>query len=213
MFRSMFLMAVFSLLSLNVLRAQDYSNRGLMQIKNQSESLRLNWLNAFDKAIGTSRFAGLQPLRKENEQFIDEQLSALRRIYAQGDARALLKAVTNYLQIEKQFVLNAMIPAESIKEAAEEEIEKINQQISDFNQKERVFLIEIENALAMEGENLGAQAEIDPEMNEDEDSSYEAPQAAPSGRKMKKSGKGNLPHEKADRKNRKKNKPEESEDE
>src|SRR5690606_25637134 len=181
--------------------AQDYSNRGLMEIKNQSEALRLNWLTAFDKAVASNRFAELQPLRRENEQFIENNLSALRRIYAQGDARALLKAVTNYLQIEKQFVLNAMIPAETINSPDGEEVEKINQQISDFNQKEKVFLIEIENALAMEGENLGAPAPVDPEMNEEEDLNFEAPQA-PSGKRMKRAGSGNLPHEKAGNKKR-----------
>lgn len=150
----------------------DYSNRGLMDIKEQSESLHNAWNKAFDDAVTAKNFAQLVGLRKENELYLDHHLSAMRRMYAEGDGRATLQSVSNYLQIERQFVRDAMVPAESLTAANQEGIDKIYQKITDFGEKEKVFLVEINNALVTEGENAqpaGAPAQIDPEMNVDEE--------------------------------------------
>src|SRR5690349_12073555 len=108
----------------------DYSNRGLLDIKEQSESLHNALSKAFDEAVTAKNFAQLAGLRKENELYLDHHISAMRRMYAEGDGRATLQSVSNYLQIERQFVRDAMVPAESLTAANQDGIDKIYQKIT-----------------------------------------------------------------------------------
>ncbi|HTM67039.1 MAG TPA: hypothetical protein VL093_12000 [Flavipsychrobacter sp.] len=150
-------------------RAQDYSNKGLMDIKEKVEANRVTWNKAFDDASAAKNFSALRPLREADERYVDEQISALRRLYAEGDGRALLSAVNNYLRIQKQFVRDIMLPAESI-EGNETDIATINEKISSFGEKEKIFLVEINNALRTEGPEAGPStpAKVDEEMEEED---------------------------------------------
>jgi len=195
--------------------AQDLSNQGLMDIKDHSETLRTSWMKAFDDAVQSKNFSSLTALRQENETYIDNNLGAMRRLTAEGDGRGLLTAVGNYLQIERQFVKDVMIPAESLTASNQEGIDKTYRKINDFGDKERAFLIDINNALATERTDAGpaSPAAQEPEMDADE--AYEEPKGSVvEGRHRK--GKGKLPHEQAKDERRKKGKKqtdEESDDE
>jgi hypothetical protein len=177
-------------------RAQDYSNKGLMDIKEKVEANRVTWNKAFDDASAAKNFAALRPLREADERYVDEQISALRRLYAEGDGRALLSAINNYLRIQKQFIRDIMLPAESI-EGNDADIATINEKISSFGEKEKIFLVEINNALRTEGAEAGPStpAKVDEEM--EEDNLFEEPHGSViEGRETRKE-KRRLPHEKA----------------
>lgn len=192
---------------------QDYSNRGLMEIKEKSESLRINWIKAFDDAVQSKNFPSLQPIRKENEVFLDKHMSMMRRLYAEGDGRALLSAVSNYMQIERQFVKDVMVPAESLAPGDQEGIDRIYQKIDDFGQKERAFLIDINNALRTEKMDAVAEGSgAPPEIQDEEDEPFEPQGSVIEGRKNRKKSKL-LPHEQeGSKKNKKKRKAMEDED-
>lgn len=210
MLRLMLLTAIFHISSLLAVNAQDYSNRGLMEIKEHSETARMEWIKAFDEAVQSKNFANLATLRQANEQYLDQHLSAIRRLYAEGDARALLTAVNNYLRIESQFVKDVMITAESLTGNSQEGINKIYQKITDFGQKEKMFLIDINNALLTEPVNAGPPTSVDSEMNTEEE--YEEPRGSViEERKLKRKSK--LPHEKKDNGKNRKNDRDEDEDE
>lgn len=132
-------------------QAQDYTNRGLLQIKELSEKARLDWNKSFDDGIQNKNLAALKTQRQMLELFLDQQLANMKQLMAQGDERALLTTIANYFQIEKQYVKNVMIPAESIKPTDAEAVARVNQQMIDFGQKEKYFLLEINNALATSG--------------------------------------------------------------
>jgi hypothetical protein len=187
-----FVMGIFAFVAV---RAQDYSNKGLMDIKEKVEANRVAWNKAFDDASVAKNFSSLRPLREADERYIDEQISGLRRLYAEGDGRALLSAVNNYLRIQKQFVKDIMVPAEAI-EGSEADIATINEKINSFGEKEKIFLVEINNALRIEGAEAGpaAPAKTDEEM-EEEDMFQEPHGSVIEGRESRKS-KGRLPHEK-----------------
>ena len=181
--------------------AQDYSNRGLMDIKERSEALRMDWIKAFEAATQTKNFTSLAGIRQENEDFLERQISAIRRLYSEGDARALLTAVSNYLQIEKQFVKDVMLPAESIGANDQDEIEKVNQRIEDFGSKEKIFLVEINNALLIEGEKAGPAGASQSDLEMDEQDEFQEPHGSVvEGRHQRRTGK--LPHEMEQEKHR-----------
>jgi hypothetical protein len=185
---------VIGLFAFIAVRAQDYSNKGLMDIKEKVEANRVVWNKAFDDASAAKNFAALRPLREADEQYIDQQISALRRLYAEGDGRALLNAINNYLQIQKQFIKDIMVPAESIA-GNEADIATINEKISSFGEKEKIFLVEINNALRMEGPEAGPStpAKVDEEMEED---MFDEPHGSViEGREARKERR-RLPHEK-----------------
>ncbi len=133
--------------------AQDYTNRGLLQIKEQSETARLNWNKAFDEAVQNKNLALLIPQRHLLERFLDMHIANMKQIMAQGDERGLLTTIANYLQIEKQYLKNVMVPAEAVKPTDAEAIARVNQQTIEFGQKEKFFLLEINNAIATSGED------------------------------------------------------------
>ncbi len=174
--------------------AQDYSNRGLMDIKDQSELLRMNWVKAFEDAIRSHNFAALPALRKENEQYLDKHLAVLGRMYAEGDGRALLTAVRNYMQIERQFVRDAMVSAEAIDGNSQEAIDRVYRKINEFGEKEKMFLVDINNAIATEGLNAGGDAGAPADEGISDDEEFEQPHGSvveeTSPRRR-----GRLPHE------------------
>jgi len=161
--------------------SQDYSNRGLMDIRDEAEARRVEWTRAFEEAVQRKSYAGLASPRQSSESFIELQLSQLRRLYGQGDARGLLTAIINYLTIEKQFVKDVMRPAEAIKPEDQETIDKINQKIADFGEKEKPFLIEINNALMSERDDIAPQQEVKTPDNDPE----EEPKEGTPGEKTK----------------------------
>lgn len=195
MTRLPFLLTIFLVCMAFALRAQDYSNRGLMEIKDKSEGLRMAWIKAFDEAVQRNNFAVLQPIRQENESFLDKHMSVIRRLYAEGDGRALLSAVNNYMRIERQFVRDVMVPAEAFTANSREGIDRTYQKIDDFGQKEKVFLIDINNAVRSErmdegGEGGAAQLQ----MQQQEEDAFDEPKGSVlEGRPSRKKGK--LPHQ------------------
>jgi hypothetical protein len=191
---SSFLLLAFCCL-LTTARAQDYSNRGLLEIKERSEALRLSWIKAFDEAVQSKNFSSLQALRKENEGYLDQHMSMIRRLYAEGDGRALLSAVNNYMQIERQFVRDVMVPVEAFTASSQEGVNRTYQKIDDFGQKEKVFLIDINNAIRSESMDEGAQGSAAPQqVQQQEEDTIEEPQGSIiEGRPARKKGK--LPHE------------------
>lgn len=195
MTRVPFLLTICLVCMVFVLRAQDYSNRGLMEIKDKSEALRMAWIKAFDEAVQRNNFAALQPIRQENESFLDKHMSVIRRLYAEGDGRALLSAVNNYMRIERQFVSDVMVPAEAFTANSREGIDRTYQKIDDFGQKEKVFLIDINNAVRSErmdegGEGSAAQLQ----MQQQEEDAFDEPKGSVlEGRPSRKKGK--LPHQ------------------
>jgi len=197
-----------------IARGQDYSNRGLIDIKEKSESLRINWIKAFDDAVQSKNFTSLRPIREENEAFLDKHMSMFRRLYADGDGRALLSAVNNYMQIERQFVKDVMVPAESLTPANQEGIDRIYQKIDDFGQKEKVFLIDINNALRTERMDAGPEGSGAPqEIQDEEEDRFEPQGSVVEGKPIRKKSKP-LPHEQeGQKKNKKKRKALEDEDE
>ena len=52
--------------------AQDYSNRGLMQIKELADNARLNWNKAFDDAAQTKNMVALPAQRQQLERFLSD---------------------------------------------------------------------------------------------------------------------------------------------
>lgn len=148
--------------------AQDYSNQGLIHIKEQSEEGRLDWDKAFDAAVASNNFSALAAIRQANEKYLDDHLSGMRRLYAEGDGRALLSAVNNYLQIERQFVKDVMIPAESLKPNDKDGVAGIYQKITEYSQKEKMFVIDISNAIqTLPPPSAESPATLDSEMNID----------------------------------------------
>ncbi len=174
--------------------AQDFSRDGLMQIKEHAETMRESWITAFDQSVQVKDLKALTPLRQQNEEFLDKYISSLRRQYASGDVRPLMTAVTNYLQISRQFVKDIMEDAETLNPSDEAGIEAIQQRIADFGQKERIFLVEINNALLSEPAPTGIAIQAEEQLMESEEDSFDEPQGSViEGRRR--SSKGRLPHE------------------
>ncbi|MBS1588438.1 MAG: hypothetical protein JST52_02370 [Bacteroidetes bacterium] len=182
--------------------AQDLSNKGLMSIIDQSDAQRVNWMKLFDEAIAAKSLTALNPTRIQYESFLDKNLSSIRRLYAEGDGRALLTAVSNYLQIERQFVKDVMAPAESISPANQEDVDKVYKKINDFGQKEKSFLIDINNALATEGMEEGNPAAVSKEQELNADDAYEDSKGSIIEERQQKR-RGKLPHEQSKRKSNK----------
>lgn len=207
--------------------AQEYmSNAHLMAVKEQSEGQRLAWNKLFDEAVATNKFNQLPLARQQYEQYLEQIGQRLRRLLAEGDGRALLTAVNNYVTIQKQFARDIMRPAEEVTAEKTEDIARINQKITEFSQKERVFLIEIDNAIVSSPE---PPPPVDPAMNVDDSEEEEA--AEDSGKKKSRrnersensrpkrektrsddSNRKKLPHEIADEKPKRKKKQEEEEE-
>lgn len=196
------------------------SNNDLMVVKEESEARRLQWNNQFENALKAGNLSILPEARTRFEAFLDQQTLRLRRIMGTGDGRALLTAVTNYLVIQKQYVRDVMKPAEGLQPADAEAIARVQQKIVDFSQKERVFLIEINNALVSSPEPTPVGQ---PSVNPPDDAEEEEPQA-PERTGRRKSARTRqtaeadseeaprrrkLPHELADDKKRKRNDDEE----
>jgi len=174
--------------------AQDLSNKGLMNIIDQSEAQRINWLKLFDEGVSAKSLTALNSTRTQYESFLDKNLSSIRRLYSEGDGRALLTAVSNYLQIERQFVKDVMVPAEAISPTNQEDVDKVYKKINDFGQKEKTFLIDINNALATEGMEEGNPTAVSKEQELNADDAYEDSKGSViEERKQKRKGK--LPHE------------------
>lgn len=156
--------------------------------------LRLNWVKAFEDAVQSKNFRSLQPVRLENEQFLTQHMNVIRRLYAEGDGRALLSAVNNYMRIEQQFVRDVMTPTENFTANSQADIDKTYRKIEDFGEKEKAFLIDINNALRTEGLEAGSQAATDTNLQQEEEDVFEEPQGSIiEGRPKRKKGK--LPHE------------------
>jgi len=122
---------------------------------------------------------------------------AIKRLFAQGDERGILTAINNYLQIQKQFIKDVMISAESIKGNDKESVNRIFQKISDFGQKEKIFLVEINNALMTEPDTEPP-SQINTRMHDDVDEPElptENQKGSIPGETRKAKKKGKLPHE------------------
>jgi len=191
--------------------AQDFSNRGLVQIKEQTESLRLQWNKVFEEALINKNFTTLPIQRLQLEKILDQHIQTFRQMMSQGDERPLLVAVNNYLQIQKQYLKNTMVPAESLKTTDIEGISRVNQQTAEFAQKERVFLLEFNNAVSTSNMDEGPTPKVDNQEEENEDDMEEKRNTERRGSvigdtpRMKKKSK--LPHEMTEEeRNPKKNK-------
>jgi hypothetical protein len=154
---------------LPVVKGQDYlSNNDLMGIKEQSEARRYAWNKAFDDGVAKKDFSALPSARQATQSYIDAQITSLRRLYATGDGRELITAVTNYLQIQRQYIKDVMLPAEALTPAQETEVGEIIRKMNDFGGKEKVFLLEINSALANSPEDPQANLQIaEPEESEE----------------------------------------------
>ena len=183
-------------------KAQDYSSKGLMEIKEETEERRMEWNKTFDEALLSKNFGRLPTVRQSAEAYLDRQILALRKLYAQGDGRRLLTAVNNYLQIQKQFVKDVMVPAESLVPMDEEGIERTNKKIAEFAQKEKVFLIDINNAMATERDTY-APPESDEADEEEDELANQGEMRGSVVEERSNARKGKLPHEKGGRKKRK----------
>ena len=159
----------------------------------------MDWIKAFEEAVQSKDYSILPSLRAENEHFLDQHISSMRRLYAQGDGRALLTAVSNYFQIERQFVKDVMASAERLTPDNQEGIDRVMQQISDFGQKERVFLVEINNALATEGEDAGGLIPEPTDTGANTDEAFEEPRGSIIGESPSRERDEPLPHEKQER--------------
>lgn len=184
------------------------SNSDLLNIKEQADARKLAWSKAFDEGISNKSFATLPALRTATETYIEEQLHLLNRMYASGDARELLSAVSNYLQIQKQFVKDVMIPAETLNPNDEEGINAVNRRIGDFTNKEKMFLIDINNAIRSTPEPIPL---VDQEMNQDDEPEQLSEEEIKKREEAKPHRKGKLPHESAN--DREKSKTDEDDDE
>jgi hypothetical protein len=191
------------------LSAQDYSNKGLMELKELSEAKRMAWMKAFDDAVQSQTFANLPPVRQDNESFLDRHISALRRMYAEGDARGLLNSVANYLQIQRQFVKDVMMPAESLTPSNTVGIENINSKIAAFADKEKTFLVDINNALLLEPNEVPPPPPPTDETADEGEEMEEMRGSVVEERTKKRKGK--LPHEQGGKDKRKGSKKEETE--
>ncbi len=191
--------------------AQDYSNRGLVQIKEQTESMRLQWNKVFEEALINKNFTTLPIQRLQFEKILDQHIQTFRQMMSQGDERPLLVAVNNYLQIQRQYLKNTMIPAEGLKSSDADGISKVNQQTAEFAQKERIFLLEFNNAASTSNMDEGPTPKVDNQEEENEDDLEEKKNTERRGSvigdtpRMKKKSK--LPHEMTEEeRNPKKNK-------
>lgn len=184
------------------------SNAQIMKIKDDADDGKGLWLKLFEDGYTKNDMSGLPALRKTDEAFLNQNISQLSRMYAEGDGRELVLAVKNYLIIEKQFVKDIMIPAESLKPGDNESYNDINKKISDFGMKERSFDIDISNAYRNSPEPLVIQQEAD--NNEQQDTDEEEMKQQEEARPHRK---GKLPHETYGKKSRKKKKNTEEEDE
>jgi len=165
-----------------------------MEIKEQSENGRMAWIRSFEEAVPEKKFNALAPQRKAYEQYLQTHLTNMRRLVAQGDARELLTAVNNYLQIQMQYARSVMETAEALDGNNPEAIAKIQEQTNEFSKKEKIFLLEINNALATSGQDYTPVAA--PVTNEDEaeEKAFEEPRGSVmEGRPERKRKK--LPHE------------------
>lgn len=133
------------------------SNAQIMKIKEDADDGKSLWMKLFEDSYSRKNMSGLSGLRKANEDFLNENVSKLSRMYAEGDGRELVITVKNYLMIERQFVRDVMIPAESLNPEDEEGYNALNKKIADFTQKERPFEIDITNALRSSPEPMIAE--------------------------------------------------------
>jgi hypothetical protein len=190
------------LLTVRAAIAQDYSNRGLMELKEISENKRMAWVAAYEDAVQTKTFSALPPIRQDDERFLDKNVSALRRMYAAGDARGLLNSVANYLQIQRQFVKDVMIPAEALTPANTEGIQKVYDKISAFAEKEKTFLVDINNALLLEPDDAPQTQPSQNDTADEEDEEMEEMRGSVVEERRKKS-RTKLPHEQSKREKKK----------
>ncbi len=147
--------------------AQDaMSNRNLLSLKDGSEAMRQAWSKTLDDAIAKNDFSALTPQRENFEKYLRGNGMKMRRMIGEGDGRPLLTAMNNYFQILNQFVKDVMIPAESLTAEKTDEIQTVERRINEFGQKEKIFLIEINNAIVNSAE---PPSRVDPEMNADDE--------------------------------------------
>lgn len=183
--------ALFICLLFTTIAHAQLSNNDILGIKENTDQRLGAWNNAFDQAVEKKNLAGLPTLRVDFEKFINDNLSVLSRLYATGDARPLLTAVRNYLQIHKQFERTTMQQAETIDPANPDDVSKINRGIGDFASKTKPFLIDINNALRDSPEPMPM---VDEEMNQDEPAATN-PDEVKKKEDAKPRRKGKLPHE------------------
>lgn len=175
-------------------------NSGLLEIKDEADAGRITWTDAFEEGVKLQSFSALPEIRQAVQSNIEQRLVTLRRMYAGGDGRELLTAVTNYLIIQQQFVKNVMVPAESLQPSDQTGIESIRQQINNFSGKEKAFLIDINNALRNAPEP-GTALQQEPD-EEDGFTAEEQEKAAIEREQKKPRRKYKLPHERAEKKSR-----------
>ncbi len=142
------------------------SNGQIMKIKEDADDGKSLWIKLFDDSYQNKNMSSLPALRNANENFLNEHISILSRMYAEGDGRELIVAVKNYLVIQRQFVKDVMIPAESLNPEDEEGYNALGKKISDFALKERSFDMDITNALRSSREPIRAEPQ---ETDEPED--------------------------------------------
>jgi hypothetical protein len=167
------------------------SNAQIMEIKDNADDGKSLWIKYFEEGFAKNTLTDLSPLRKTNEEFLTGNISKLGRMTAEGDGRELLTAVRNYLVIQKQFVKDVMVPAESLKPGDNDTYEMLSRKISESAEKERSFLIDINNALRLSPDPVAAEAPEPEEPEEQELSEEEIKKRE----EAKPRHKGKLPHE------------------
>ncbi|HTN46964.1 MAG TPA: hypothetical protein VL098_11505 [Flavipsychrobacter sp.] len=175
------------------------SNSQLVKIKEDADDGKTLWIKLFEDSYAKKNMSELPSLRKANEDFLNQNISQLSRLYAEGDGRELVTAVKNYLVIEKQFVKDVMIPAESLKPEDEDGYNTLSRKINEFAQKEKTFEIDVMNAVRTSPEPMNVEPlrEDEAEQPELTEEQVKARENAKPRRKEK------LPHETYEKKGNK----------
>jgi hypothetical protein len=178
------------------------SNAQIIKMKTDADDGKGLWIKLFEEGFAKGDMSALPALRKTDENFLNQSISTLSRLYAEGDGRELVLTIKNYLSLEKQFVRSIMIPAESLKPGDNAGYDALNKEISEFAKKERSFDMDITNSVRNSPEPLQV-----PQESEYEEPEQDAATTA-TDENITPKKRGRLPHEKAERKSRKKHKKE-----
>ena len=141
------IITVFVSMLISVGAIAQLSNAQLIAIKDDADDGKALWMKYFEEGYANKNMNELPALRGTFEKFLLDNISRLSRMNAEGDARELLTAVKNYLVIEKQFVKDVMVPAESLKPGDDDTYQMLTRKMNESANKEKAFLIDIDNAI------------------------------------------------------------------
>jgi len=184
------------------------SNAQVLQLKENADDYKMTWTKLFEDGYNAKDMNRLPAARQTTEAYLTEQISKLGRMSAEGDGRDIVTAVRNYLVIQKQFVKDIMIPAESLQPGDAQTYDELNRKINDFGEKEKTFLIDISNAIRSSPEPEMRYQE--PEESDQEELSEEEIKKKEEAKPRRKE---KLPHELYDKKKKHNHDDEDAEDE